>query len=260
MRGSPQLLALALGVLLLISLSSRQARAADPKAEAIANDLHDFAAFGDTIGEFEELGEALPFTELTPGSADGLRLSDLFGDTFAPLPDSFVDLAALETALEGLDGDYGGVDVVIGDVTIAEDTPTTGQIQIVLPLSATRTVSVPVAFEHDIVSLDGGSISIDLAIATTITFRLDTFVLTDPSDPSLAFAIVGEPTIGVDMDATGAIVPLTASIGTDTPVAETDVDAAACDPGNNDDESDGDGAVNDGCPQMGDEAESGRVR
>ncbi|KKK76959.1 hypothetical protein LCGC14_2858410, partial [marine sediment metagenome] len=62
MRRSLQLLALALGVLLLIGLPSREARAADPNAEAIANGLQDFAAFGDTIGEFEELGEALPFT------------------------------------------------------------------------------------------------------------------------------------------------------------------------------------------------------
>lgn len=223
MRRSLQLLALALGVLLLIGLPSREARAADPNAEAIANGLQDFAAFGDTIGEFEELGESLPFTDLTPGSADGLRLSDLFGDTFAALPGTATgSLTALESALEDdLDGTYGGVDVDVSDVTISEDTPTTGQIEVVLTFTATRTVTPPLAFEHEIIDLDGGSISIDLTLSTTdITFRLDTSLL---ATPELAFAIVGEPTIEVDVDATGAIGALTANLG----FAEVDVSGTA---------------------------------
>ena len=108
----------------------------------------------------------------------------------------------------------------------------------------------------DIVALDTtGDLSVDVVAHLDLDFGLD---LDDYS-----FFVLGSTGLNITAEADAddivfdvGIGPLTASIGTDTPVAEIDADAAACDPGNTDDE-DEDGVVNDGCPADNDDESDG---
>ena len=69
------------------AFASELAQAGEPAA--IATGVRDFARVLDGLGGFEELGEAIPFTTMTPSDEGALRLGDLFSTSFTNLAASF---------------------------------------------------------------------------------------------------------------------------------------------------------------------------
>ena len=73
-----------------------------------------------------------------------------------------------------------------------------GVVDYTIPLSLTRTVSVPVAFESDVFDMSGSMIEIDLGVSTTLNVRFDT---SQYLDPDAAFSLTTAPTIAVTAQA-----------------------------------------------------------
>src|SRR3990172_4098297 len=204
-------IALALGqLLLLLHLPDGTAQAADANAEQIALGLKDFGLRLNELGAFEELGEAIPLTALSPGANEALRLGNLFGAAFGGLTTAHDDLDALAGAIDSLGGDVGGVDFGFSSVSV---TPNTNPdlIDVTFTVTATRVVTPSVVFSNESVNLNGGGLPIHLGLASTLAFQLDKTQL--PANPTLAFYVVGEPAIDLTLDASGSILAFNSRVG-----------------------------------------------
>ena len=76
-----RLLALALGLILICTLSSRQVSAADQDAAAIATGLQEFFELADGLAAFEEFAEPIPLTALDPSAKGVLDLDSVLADS-----------------------------------------------------------------------------------------------------------------------------------------------------------------------------------
>ena len=74
-----------------------------------------------------------------------------------------------------------------------------GVVDYTIPMTLTRTVSVPVVFESDVFDMSGSIIEIDLGVSTTLNVRFDT---SQYLDPDAAFSLTTAPTIAVTAQAT----------------------------------------------------------
>ena len=190
--------------LILLGFPAAPVYAADLNAEAIATGLRDFGLRLNDIGSFGALSEALPLTNLSPSADEVLRLHRLFGDTLtAGLAPSYTSLAALASAIDGLDGIYGGVAVAFESVTVAVNGTNSDLIDVGFSVTATRAVTLPISFSDSAVSLNGGGIPLNLQLNTSLNFQLDKTKVV--SEPALAFYLVGEPTISLSAQAGGPV-------------------------------------------------------
>ena len=161
---------------------SRPAQAAfDPVTDALGAAIEELGTVIAVGSSIEELAEALPLTGISPAASQGLDLlnslqtglSDLRTDIAnAGAPDSIED--ELEAADQTLPGD---VEFTVGDVVLVDNG---GVIDYTIPLSLTRTVTVPIGFESDVFDMAGSTIEIDLSLSTTLELRFDTNAVLDP--------------------------------------------------------------------------------
>jgi Ca2+-binding RTX toxin-like protein len=179
--------------------------AVDSDALAIVSGLKSFAGRVDELGAFDELGQAIPLTALSPGADEALNLDNLFGKVFNALP-AAPTLDTLTGDLDGLDGTYDGVSVTVSNVAVDQSGDL---VDVSFSLAAMRAVDEPIAFSQDAVNLAGGGISLSLTLSSTLNFQLNR----TETNPSLAFYLVGEPTINVGVDAGAAIPSFTSRIG-----------------------------------------------
>ena len=197
-------LCLCVQVLGIAALPSR-VYAQDTNADAIVDGLKSFAGVLDGLGGFEELGETIPFTALDPSDKDALNLGSLFGDVFSGLSTSNLDNLADDIA--SLGGDYySDLTVTFSSINVSDGDEF---VDVSFNMTATRSITVPVAFSQNSTNLTGGEIPIDLTLSTTLEFQLDKDKLCEAGSDtylkSLAFYLVGEPTIDVGINANATI-------------------------------------------------------
>ena len=109
----------AMALALVGLISSAQATPANQDAEAVGNALESFAdrlaSASDALGEYQDLADSLPLTDLAPGDPEALDLSNLLDDIFTPANlGTFDDMPDLAGEVDALDGTYGGVTVQFG--------------------------------------------------------------------------------------------------------------------------------------------------
>ncbi|MET0662654.1 MAG: hypothetical protein ABWZ42_05945, partial [Ilumatobacteraceae bacterium] len=175
--------------------------ATNPASEALGSALQELGTVIAVGSSIEELSQALPLTGLAPAAADGLDLLQSLNTALTNVKNDIdeLDPGALETALEGADQTLpSGVVFAVGDVVLTDNA---GVVDYTIPLTLTRTVSVPVAFESDVFDMSGSTIEIDLGVSTTLNVRFDT---SEFLNPDAAFSLTSAPTIAVTAQATAA--------------------------------------------------------
>jgi Ca2+-binding RTX toxin-like protein len=140
-------------------------RAASPEEQLVASGIEQFLGALTGLDGLDELGDAIPFTELLPTGPGGLDVPAVFDQLRALvniLPTKTA--SAVENALNGLDG------TVTGGVTLSIDTDVTDSGITFNKLALTRTLDTTLAFlsgdplATDTFSLDGGTLSVDLGL------------------------------------------------------------------------------------------------
>ncbi|HEX6290153.1 MAG TPA: calcium-binding protein [Herpetosiphonaceae bacterium] len=192
-------------LMVLLSLVPQRTQAVDLNANRIADGLRSFSILLDTFGGFEELGTAIPLTDVSPGGEKALRLNNLFKDSLRQALDrvsSYENLTELRDAIDAADGTYGGVFVTFDAVKVERNAQYSQLIDVGFTVAAKRTVTLPLAFSEGAVNLSGGGIAADLTLATTLNFQLNTGS-TDPALDGLAFYLQGTPRLDVHVDAKG---------------------------------------------------------
>jgi Ca2+-binding RTX toxin-like protein len=174
--------------------------AQDASLAAITDGIQSYATTVlNSLGNFEELGQAVPFTALSPSGKDALNLDHLMGDLFAKLPPDYVSDADLRSALENLSTvDPGGVAVTVSGASV---TRSGNFIDVRFTLAAARVVNVPLSFAQDPVALAGSDLAIKFSLTTAPSFRFDT---TQPA-PELALYLTSPPVVNVKMETDGAL-------------------------------------------------------
>lgn len=220
---------IALAIAGVVTFTVRQsAGAQDANADRFRDGLSSLAnAFG-SVATVEGFTQSVPMSRLDPNGPDGLRTGALLADVFGALPPTFTSVIHLEDSLEGLDGDYGGVAVVLGcpepetpgcaqvRLSTVETGGAVSRVEAEIPIRATRSVKTPVHLSTEVVDVDGGDLNVVLALSTTLELRLDTTrVAGDPADPDLgvAFALVDAPTVVVNAQLPPSDVSADGSLG-----------------------------------------------
>jgi Ca2+-binding RTX toxin-like protein len=191
------ILCLCLQILGVAALPSRVSADPDADSDAIVDGLKGLATVLDGLGAFEELGDTIPLTALSPSDNDALNLDELFDGVdgvFSGLSSSSV--SGLKGAIEGRGGDYDGVTVTFDSVSV---TDVDGFVDLSFTMSASRSITPQIAFSQDSVNLAGGELPIELGLSTTLAFQLDKNKVDTIPDPT-AFYLVEEPTINVAID------------------------------------------------------------
>jgi len=223
---------LAMGIAIVGVMGAAQATPDSEDIEAVGNAIESFsdrlASASDALGEYQDLANNLPLTDLAPGDPEGLDLSNLLDDAFGPLG-SHANMAALATAIEARDGTYGGVTVQFGTGAFSQPAVTAvDEDTISIPIHATRIVNEPLEFAFGPVSMDGGSLAVDFVLDTTLVFNVDSDAITTAATaPATALSLV-PPTIALCAHATGSVGVFTARFGfTDVKVSTDDPDTPA---------------------------------
>ena len=174
--------------------------AEDPHLAAIAGGIQNYATTVlNSLGNFKELGQAVPLTALSPRGEDALNLDHLMGEVFKRLPQDYVSDAALRTALESLSTvDPDGVAVTVSGASV---TRSGNFIDVSFALAATREVKVPLAFAQDPLALAGSDLTIKFSLTTAPRFRFDTTQTT----PELALYLTSPPAVNVKMETEGEL-------------------------------------------------------
>jgi Ca2+-binding RTX toxin-like protein len=191
-----------------------------PETQALADALDDLQSTLGQIANLEELADAIPLSDISPSGPEGLDVIDALSNTLGNLPSSFVEEApsAVQDELEGLDADVGGVHVVFGcdgscdaGETPVSVTDNSGVISLTIPVELTRSASVPLTFDSNVIDLTGDPLTIELAASTTLSAEFDTAQAL--STPLQAFRLTTNPTITASADATAASVTAATRIG-----------------------------------------------
>ena len=209
-----------MGIALVGGISSAQATPESEDAEAVANAIESFtdrlAQASDALGEYQDLAENLPLTDLAPGEPGGLNLNNLLDDAVGALG-TYASMGDLATALEARDGTYGGITVQFGAGAFSQPAVTTTATSITIPIHAARVVNQPLDFTFGPVDMQGGSLGIDFRLDTTLTFDVDPALVSDGATaPANAVSLRTAPTppaIDVCAHATGSVGIFTARFG-----------------------------------------------
>src|SRR5918999_994188 len=166
------LVMLAMGIAIAGVIGSAQATPESEDAEAVGNAIESFAdrlaSASDALGEYQDLADNLPLTDLAPGDPDALDLSNLLDDAFGALG-SYASMGDLATAIEARDGTYGGVTVQFGSGAFTQPAVTAVDADTIsIPIHATRTVNEPLEFAFGPVDMAGGSLGVDFVLDTTL--------------------------------------------------------------------------------------------
>ncbi|MDQ3176375.1 MAG: hypothetical protein M3Q72_02360 [Actinomycetota bacterium] len=217
---------LAMSIALVGVISSAQATPQSEDAEAVANALESFAdrlgQASDALGEYQDLADSLPLTDLSPGEPGGLNLSNLLDDAVGALG-TYTSMADLAAFVETRDGTYGGVAVQFGAGTFSQPAVSSTVTSITVPVHATRTVSEPLDFEFGPTSMDGGSLAVDFVLDTTLSLTVDPSQITDADTAPGTAVSLAPPTINLCANATGSVGVFTARFGfTDLKVSTDD--------------------------------------
>src|SRR5215213_6438337 len=145
-------------------VNSAQATPESEDAEAIANAIESYAdrlaSAADALGDYGDLLDNLPLTDLAPGDPDALNLSNLLDEAVGTLG-SYANMSALATAIEARDGTYGGVTVQFGDGDFSQPDVSSTPTSITIPIHAERAVSQPLDFSFGAVAMTGGNLDVD---------------------------------------------------------------------------------------------------
>ena len=142
------------------------ARAASPDEQAVASGLDQLLTTLTGVDGLDELGEALPFTDMLPTGPSGLDVADAWNavkGAIEDVPDKTAD--NVENALDALDGDDLGGGVIL-HIDVDVD-PTSVSFN---ELSLTRATSTPLGFlsgdaqDPATFSLEGGTLNVNLAL------------------------------------------------------------------------------------------------
>ena len=218
----------AMALTLVGLISSAQATPANQDAEAVGNALESFAdrlaSASDALGEYQDLANSLPLTDLAPGDPEALDLSNLLDGIFTPANlGTFDDMPDLATAVDALDGTYGGVTVQFGSGGFGQPAVSSTAGSLTIPIHATRTVNEPLAFKFGSVDMAGGSLGVDFVLNTTLTFNVDPTAFSDADAAPATAVSLAPPTIALCANATGSVGIFTARFGfTDVKVSTDD--------------------------------------
>src|SRR5688572_20517975 len=186
---------LAMAAALVTVISSAQATPANQDAEAVGNALESFAnrlsSASDALGEYQDLAENLPLTDLAPGDPGALDLSNLL-KTYLPagtFPGPFDDLADLAGEIDDLDDEDGvGIDIQFGAGTLkpAQAGVTGDADTLTIPIHAERSVNQPLDFAFGPVDMAGGSLRVDFELDTTLVLNVVDSAAIVSGDPAPA--------------------------------------------------------------------------
>src|SRR5688572_5404883 len=113
---------LAMSAALIGVIGTAQATPADEDAKALANAVDSFAnrlsSASDALGEYSDLANNLPLTDLAPGDPDALDLSNLLKDKLGTLAGNYANLGALATAIDAKDDTTGPLEIQFGTGTL----------------------------------------------------------------------------------------------------------------------------------------------
>ncbi len=215
---------------LVAAIGPAQATPVDEDAKAVANAIDSFtnrlSSAADALGEYADLANNLPLTDLAPGDPDALDLSNLLKDKLGTLAGTYANMSELATAIEAKDDLAGSLKIQFGSGTLdpgqaaVSSTPTS----ITIPVHAERSVAQPLQFAFgSSVDMAGGSLGVDFELDTTLTFNVDSAAITSAATaPPTALSLV-PPTIDLCANATGAVGVFTARFGfTDVKVSTDD--------------------------------------
>ena len=204
-------------------ISSAQATPESEDAEAVGNALQSFAtrlaSGSDALGDYGDLAETLPLTDLAPGDPDALDLSNLLGTYFTPANlGSFASMSDLAASIDALDDDSGPLKIQFGQDASSPIAPAAAAVtatatSITIPIAARRSVSEPLEFEFGPTSMSGGSLGVDLALDTTLTLTVDPSQITDADAAPATAVSLAPPTINLCSNATGSVGVFTARFG-----------------------------------------------
>ncbi|MDQ3620579.1 MAG: calcium-binding protein [Actinomycetota bacterium] len=152
--------------------------------EKICDGLETFSDTLEALDGFEELGQAIPLSKITPGGADGLKLVDTIGNLLKERVDGAdcpTTLQALEDKLKAAPGTGGtptlpaGINVTYGDVSVQENATNSNIIDVEFPVDVSRQVSLPISYtsESNKIDLGGGGFNAELSLSADFHFTFD---------------------------------------------------------------------------------------
>jgi Ca2+-binding RTX toxin-like protein len=208
-----------MSIAFVTAMSSAQATPANQDAAALANAIDSFtnrlSSASDALGEYSDLANDLPLTDLAPGDENGLDLSELLKDKLGSLAGSYTDLGELADTIDGKDDVAGPLKIQFGEGTLKPaqaDVTATGD-SITIPIHAERHVDQPLQFKFGAVDMAGGSLGVEFELNTSMTFHVDTSAISDAATASPTALSIDPPTIDVCANATGSIGTFTARFG-----------------------------------------------
>lgn len=187
--------------------------AADANATNVARGLKSFVLAVNEMGFLTE--EKIPFTAVS--ITEVFSLNDLFSQTLGAAiggtnPDDVPDydsLAHLRQTIEEADTIYNDVHINFTVLQLAPSPTDNSLIDLVVSVTATRTLTVPLNFiVPEKARLDGGGIPLDLALETTLHFQYDSL----PALPADAFYLTEEPILHLHLDADSVVSPFPAQL------------------------------------------------
>ena len=213
--------------------SSAQATPESQDAEAVGNALESFAtrlaSVSDGLGEYGDLAQNLPLTDLAPGDPGALDLSNLLSTYLTPANlGTFASMSDLATTIDGLDNDSGALKIQFGQDSTSPIAPAAAAVTatattITIPIAARRAVSQRLGFQFGLAEMSGGSLAVDLKLDTTLTLTVDPSLITDADTAPATAVSLAPPTINLCADAVGSVGVFTARFGfTDLKVSTDD--------------------------------------
>jgi Ca2+-binding RTX toxin-like protein len=209
----------AMSLALLTVMSSAQGSPSDEDAKAVANAIDSFtnrlSSASDALGEFGDLANNLPLTDLAPGDPDGLDLSELLKDKLGTLAGNYANLGALAAAIETKDDTVGPLKIQFGTGTLkpGQDPVSATATSITIPVHAQHHVDQPLTFKFGVVDMAGGSLGVDFELDTSFTFHVDSAAITSAATAPPTALSLDAPTINLCAHATAAIGLFTARFG-----------------------------------------------
>jgi hypothetical protein len=201
--------------------------APDPASQAVGQVLDELGALIATASSVQELAEAIPLTGVAPASAEAL---DLLSSLHTAMAGVQLAIANTEDTPANIGDELEAADQTLGPdfefVIGCEDDDCTGPgeagvevvdddgvIDYTIPLSLTRTVAIPLAFESDVFDMSGEPLTMDFSLSTVLDIRFDTNLLVSDPTADDIFTLTSAPSVVLAVDATAASIEAETRIG-----------------------------------------------